>query len=68
MTEEHSAPEGRTLDDTTARSRGSAIFAERDGHSLEFDDIKLVTKTKDAEKNPPKEILSGVSLGLAELS
>ena len=63
-----SQEETTTLDNTTARSRRSSIFAERDGHSLEFDDIKLVTKTKDAKKKPPKEILSGVSLSSAASS
>lgn len=39
----------------------SSIFALRDGHSLEFDDIRLATKSKHPEKNPPKQILKGVT-------
>lgn len=39
----------------------SSIFAERDGHSLEFENIFLSTKSKNSEKSPPTEILKGLS-------
>ena len=41
--------------------RKSSIFASRDGYNLEFDNVVLSTKSKNAEKNPPKEILKGLS-------
>lgn len=41
--------------------RKSSIFSARDGYNLEFDNIALSTKTKNPEKNPPKEILKGLS-------
>lgn len=39
----------------------SSIFSVRDGHTLEFDNIKLSTQSKNHEKNPPKQILKGIS-------
>ncbi|OEU13882.1 ABC2_membrane-domain-containing protein [Fragilariopsis cylindrus CCMP1102] len=39
----------------------SSIFSTRDGHTLEFDNIKLSTQSKNHEKNPPKQILKGIS-------
>mmetsp|Transcript_38595 Transcript_38595/g.80883 ORF Transcript_38595/g.80883 Transcript_38595/m.80883 type:complete len:593 (+) Transcript_38595:216-1994(+) len=42
-------------------SKSSSIFSARDGHTLEFDNVLLSTKTKNAEKNPPKTILNGLS-------
>jgi len=39
----------------------SSIFAERDGHTLEFDNILLSTKSSDPEKKPAKRILKGIS-------
>ena len=39
----------------------SSIFAMRDGHTLEFENIILSTKSKNPEKNPPKKILKGLS-------
>jgi ABC-type multidrug transport system ATPase subunit len=43
------------------RDRSSTLFAERNGHSLKFEDIVMKTKTRDPVKNPPKEILKSVS-------
>jgi len=47
----------------TAREskKGSSIFAMRDGHTLEFNDILFSTRSKNPEKNPPKKILKGIS-------
>jgi len=45
----------------TKPERKSSIFTSRDGKPLDFDDITLSTKTRDAEKSPPKEILKGLS-------
>ena len=44
-----------------APRRMSSLFADRDGCHLEFSNIALSTKSKNAEKNPPKEILKGLS-------
>jgi len=41
--------------------RKSSLFADRDGCHLEFSNITLSTKTKNAKKDPPKEILKGLS-------
>ena len=46
---------------TTKHERKSSIFATRDGHDMEFSNVLLSTKSKDAEKKPPKEILKSVS-------
>jgi ABC-type multidrug transport system ATPase subunit len=44
------------------RDRSSALFAERNGHSLKFENIVMRTKTRDPrKKKPPKEILKSVS-------
>lgn len=43
------------------KRKESSIFASRDGHTLEFDDILLSTKSKNPEKSPPKKILNGLS-------
>jgi ABC-type multidrug transport system ATPase subunit len=39
--------------------RSSALFAERNGHALKFENICLSTKT--TKKKPPKEILKSIS-------
>lgn len=41
--------------------RSSALFAERDGHNLKFENIVMKTKTRDPKKKPSKEILSSIS-------
>jgi len=41
--------------------RNSTLYLERDGLTLEFDNIVLSTRSKNHEKNPPKQILKGVS-------
>ena len=47
---------------TTRKSKQTSIFAEREGHSLEFDNIRLSTKGgKNPDKNPPKHILKGLT-------
>lgn len=38
-----------------------SIFADRDGHTLEFDGLRLSTRSKDPAKRPPKVILGGIS-------
>jgi len=63
---EDSKPTGTTTVDNNKRK--SSIFAARDGHSLEFDDILLATKSKDPEKKPPKEILKSISGSFAPKS
>jgi len=39
----------------------SSIFSIRDGHTLEFENIFLSTKSKNPKKHPPKQILNGIS-------
>ena len=39
----------------------STLYSEREGVTLEFDNIVLSTRSKNHEKNPPKQILKGVS-------
>lgn len=41
--------------------RQSSIFSIRDGHTLEFENIFLSTKSKNPKKHPPKQILNGIS-------
>ena len=41
--------------------RESSIFTERGGHHLDFTTITLSTKSKNHEKNPPKQILKAIS-------
>ena len=41
--------------------RKSTLYLEREGLTLEFDNIVLSTRSKNHEKNPPKQILKGVS-------
>lgn len=61
----HKMEGGQPSLDTTHRSldttHQSSIFSKRDGHTLEFDNIFLSTKSKNPEKNPPKNILNGLS-------
>ena len=39
----------------------STLYLEREGVTLEFDNIVLSTRSKNHEKHPPKQILKGVS-------
>mmetsp|Transcript_17817 Transcript_17817/g.49335 ORF Transcript_17817/g.49335 Transcript_17817/m.49335 type:complete len:637 (-) Transcript_17817:430-2340(-) len=50
-------------DGATPKKHGQrSIFADRDGHTLEFEDIWLSTKTpKKANSPPPTKILRGIS-------
>jgi len=41
--------------------KSAGIFAEREGHTLEFTNVILSTKTKNPEKNPSKTILNGLT-------
>lgn len=41
--------------------KNSTIYLEREGVTLEFENIVLSTRSKNHEKNPPKQILKGVS-------
>jgi ABC-type glutathione transport system ATPase component len=43
------------------RDRGSALFAERDGHTMKFEHLVMTTKSKNPKKRPPKTILKDVS-------
>jgi len=57
---EASAEKERTSTSTLLQ-RQSSIFAMRDGHTLEFEDIFLSTRSKNPEKSPPHKILRGLS-------
>jgi len=43
------------------KRRTSTIFAERDGHKLEFANVSFSTKSKNPEKKPPKTILNDLT-------
>mmetsp|Transcript_7448 Transcript_7448/g.13821 ORF Transcript_7448/g.13821 Transcript_7448/m.13821 type:complete len:376 (+) Transcript_7448:48-1175(+) len=58
---QHSTSATDTTKNTPTLHMSSSIFSVRDGHTLEFDNVLLSTKTKNAEKNPPKKILNGLS-------
>ena len=50
-----------SADPKTMVQRKSTLYSEREGLSLEFDNISLSTKSKNHEKDPPKQILKGIS-------
>lgn len=52
---------GMDLEGGKKFERKSSIFAERDGHTLEFESISLSTKSKNPEKSPQKKILDDMS-------
>lgn len=54
----HEADGSRPL---ATHDRNRTLFAERDGHSLKFENIVMKTKTRDPKKKPPKEILKSLS-------
>ena len=58
---EYDAEANTTADSKTMIKRKSALYLEREGLSLEFDNISLSTKSKNHEKDPPKQILKGIS-------
>lgn len=43
------------------RIRTSALFAERAGHALKFENVVLQTKSRNPKKKHPKEILKNIS-------
>jgi ABC-type multidrug transport system ATPase subunit len=61
VSETATATETETDKKSVLMKKTSSIFSIRDGHTLEFDNIKLSTQSKNHEKNPPKQILKGIS-------
>ena len=57
---EYDAEADNPSDDSKIQ-RKSALYSEREGLSLEFDNISLSTKSKNHEKDPPKQIVKGIS-------
>lgn len=43
------------------KKKHGTVFSAREGHTMKFENICLATKSKNVEKNPPKEILMGIS-------
>mmetsp|Transcript_23045 Transcript_23045/g.49891 ORF Transcript_23045/g.49891 Transcript_23045/m.49891 type:complete len:650 (+) Transcript_23045:99-2048(+) len=52
---------GKPVHQNTLNTMQSGLFDKRDGHTIEFDNILLSTKSKNPDKNPPKKILNGLT-------
>jgi ABC-type multidrug transport system ATPase subunit len=48
-------------DEQNKTTRRSTLFAERDGHTLKFENLVMTTRTKSPKTRPPKKILKNIS-------